>query len=37
MINALLMYGGILLLVSVVALFDWLARRKDRQADARRT
>jgi hypothetical protein len=33
-INALLIYGGILLVASIVALLDWLARRKDQQSHA---
>jgi len=37
MTNALIFAGGILLIVSVVALLDWLARRKDRQTHAPRT
>ena len=37
MINALIFAGLILLIVSVVALLDWLARRKDRQTPAPRT
>ena len=32
MINALLFFGGITLIVSIVALLDWLARRKDQQS-----
>ena len=30
--NALLMLGGIALVVGVVTLLDWLGRRKDRQS-----
>ena len=37
MINALIFSGGILLIMSVVALLDWLARRKDQQAHTPRT
>lgn len=37
MTNALIFMAGILLIVSVVALLDWLARRKDRQSHAPRT
>jgi len=37
MTNALIFYGLILLIVSVVGLLDWLARRKDRQSHAPRT
>lgn len=36
MTNALILMGIILLVVSVVALLDWLARRKDRQSHAPR-
>ena len=36
MTNALIFMGVILLVVSVVALLDWLARRKDRQSQAPR-
>lgn len=32
MINALIFVGLIVLVVSVVALLDWLARRKDQQS-----
>jgi len=32
MTNALILMGMITLIVSVVALLDWLARRKDRQS-----
>ena len=35
MINALMLLGGIFLVVSVVAMLDWLARRKDRQTQPR--
>jgi hypothetical protein len=34
--GALLMMGLIALIVSVVVLLDWLARRKDRQSQAPR-
>ena len=34
MTNALILYGTILVIVSIVALLDWLARRKDRQSHA---
>ena len=37
MTNALIFYGGIALIASVVALLDWLARRKDQQAHTPRT
>ena len=37
MINALIFFGGIALIVSIVALLDWLARRNDRQSHAPRT
>lgn len=37
MTNALIFMAIILLVVSVVALLDWLARRKDRQSHAPRT
>lgn len=30
--NALLMLGGIAVIVGIVTLLDWLARRKDRHA-----
>ena len=30
--NALLMLGGIALIVGIVTLLDWLGRRKDRQS-----
>lgn len=30
--NALLMLGGIALVVGIVTLLDWLGRRKDRQS-----
>ena len=36
MINALLMIWGVVLVVSIVALLDWLARRKDQQSHAGR-
>ena len=36
MTNALIFMGVILLVVSVVALLDWLARRKDQQSHAPR-
>ena len=29
--NALLLLGGIALVVGIVTLLDWIARRKDRQ------
>ena len=32
MANALLMLGGIALIVGIVTLLDWLGRRKDRQS-----
>ena len=35
MANALLMLGGIALIVGIVTLLDWLARRKDRQSHNR--
>ena len=37
MTNALILYGTILVIVSIVALLDRLARRKDRQSHAPRT
>jgi len=37
MTNALILYGTILVIVSIVALLDWLTRRKDRQTHAPRT
>jgi hypothetical protein len=37
MTNALIFMALILLVVSIVALLDWLARRKDRQSHAPRT
>ena len=37
MTNALIFMGGILVIVSIVALLDWLARRKDQQSHAPRT
>lgn len=37
MTNALIFTACILLVVSIVALLDWLARRKDRQSHATRT
>lgn len=37
MTNALIFAGGVLLIVSVVVLLDWLARRKDRHSHAGRT
>ncbi len=37
MTNALIFVGGILLVVSIVALLDWLGRRKDDQSHAPRT
>jgi hypothetical protein len=37
MINALIFFGGIALIVSIVGVLDWLARRKDRQSHASRT
>jgi hypothetical protein len=37
MINALIFFGGIALIVSIVGLLDWLARRKDQQSHAPRT
>jgi len=35
MANALLMLGGIALIVGIVTLLDWLGRRKDRQSPNR--
>lgn len=32
MVNALIFVGGIVLIVAVVVLLDWLARRKDQQS-----
>ena len=34
MINALLMIWGVIAVVSIVALLDWIARRKDQQSHA---
>jgi hypothetical protein len=31
--NVVLMFGGILLFGFIIALYDWLARRKERQSD----
>ena len=36
MIDALILPGIILVIVSIVALLDWLARRKDQQSHAGR-
>jgi hypothetical protein len=36
MVNALIFVGGIVVVVAVVALLDWLARRKDQQSPAPR-
>ncbi len=33
--NALLLLGGIALIVGIVTLLDWLGRRKDRHTDNR--
>ena len=33
--NALLLLGGIALVVGIVTLLDWIARRKDRQSPNR--
>lgn len=30
--NALLILGGIAVIVGIITLFDWLGRRKDRQS-----
>jgi len=35
MITGLVMYGGITVIVGVIAILDWLARRKDRQSHNR--
>lgn len=37
MTNALIFTAGILLVVSIVALLDWLARRKDERSHAPRS
>lgn len=37
MTTALFMLGGITVIVGIVALLDWLARRKDRHAEHRRS
>ncbi len=30
--NALILFGGIALIASIIVLLDWLGRRKDRQS-----
>ena len=35
MITGLVMYGGVAAIVGVIAILDWLARRKDRQSHNR--
>jgi hypothetical protein len=37
MINALILAGGITLVVAVVVLLDWFARRKDQQSHVSRS
>lgn len=37
MTTALFMLGGITVIMGIIALLDWLARRKDRQAEHRRS
>jgi len=37
MTTALFMLGGITVIVGIVALLDWLARRKDRRSEPRRS
>jgi purine-cytosine permease-like protein len=37
MTTALFMLGGITVIVGIIALLDWLARRKDRQSEHRRS
>ena len=32
MMTGLVMYGGITIIVGVIAILDWLARRKERQS-----
>jgi len=34
MVNALIMAGGLTVIVAIFVLLDWLARRKDRQSQA---
>ena len=33
MIGVLVLFGGILLIASIITLLDWLARRKDRRSE----
>ena len=35
MTNVLVMFGGILLIGVIIALLDWLARRKEQQSERR--
>lgn len=35
MTGVIVMFGGIALILSVIALLDWLTRRKDRQSENR--
>ena len=35
MVTALVMYGGVAVPVGIVAILDWLARRKDRRTRER--
>jgi hypothetical protein len=35
MMTGLVMYGGITIIVGVIAILDWLARRKERQSHDR--
>ena len=37
MTTALFMLGGITVIVGIIALLDWLARRKDRRSEHRRS
>jgi len=36
MTNALLLFGGLVAIVGVIWLLDWIARRRDRQSEQRR-
>ncbi len=35
MVNALVLYGGITFVASIIVLLDWLGRRKDRRSGHR--
>ncbi len=37
MTTALVMLGGICVIAGIIVLLDWLARRKDRQSEHRRS